>query len=158
MPASLSRVYIRQQLFYLSGICELKADTVFLPFYTIVRLNNLNAWVVVKTLSIKLSDLAEIDLSYAVKLTELLETHTLVSVLTYNNEYRNLQHQCGFRWGNDSQHRHTRFPVKRRTANQLKQNLVRSYTTPRSNSDRQSHRYTKKFNAANIFLQPKNPL
>ena len=60
--------------------------------------------------------MAEIDLSYAVKVVELLETHTLVSFVTYNNEYRNLQHQYGFRWGNDSQHRHTRFLVKPQAA------------------------------------------
>ena len=51
-PASLSHVHIRQQLLYLRGVCELKAKTIFFALYTIVRLNKLNAWVVVKTLSI----------------------------------------------------------------------------------------------------------
>ena len=67
-----------------------------------------------------LSGMAEIAdyLSYTVKVAELLETHTPVSVVMYDNEYRILQHQYGFRWGSDSQHLHTRFLVKRRTANQ----------------------------------------
>ena len=91
----------------------------------------------------KLSGMAEIAdyLSYAGKVAELLETHILVSVLMYDNEYCKVQHQYGFRWGSDFQHLHTRFLVKRRTANQLNQNqnLGRPYTTPRSHSDRQSH-------------------
>jgi len=45
-------------------------------------------------------------LSYTVKVAELLKSHTLASVVVYNNEYRKLQHQYGFRWGSDSQHLH----------------------------------------------------
>ena len=73
----------------------------------------------------KLSGMAEIAdyLSYTTKVAELLESHTLVSVVMYDNEYRKLQHQYGFRWGSDSQHVHMRFLAKRRAANQLKQNL-----------------------------------
>ena len=58
----------------------------------------------------KLSGMAEIAdyLSYTVKVAELLETHTLVSVVMYDNEYRKLQHQYGFRWSSDSQHLDTR--------------------------------------------------
>ena len=54
-------------------------------------------------------------LSYTVKFSELLESHTLTSVMLYDNEYRKLQNKYGFRWGSDSQHLHTRFLVKRRT-------------------------------------------
>ena len=53
-------------------------------------------------------------LAYTVKVAELLESHTLISVLQYDNEYRKLQHKFSFRWGSDSQHLHTRFLVKRR--------------------------------------------
>ena len=58
----------------------------------------------------KLSGMAEIAdyLSYTVKVAELLETHTLVSVVMYDNEYRKFQHQYGFRWSSDSQHLDTR--------------------------------------------------
>ena len=57
----------------------------------------------------KLSGTSQIEdyLSYTVKVAELLESHTLVSVVMYDNEYRKLQHQYGFRWGSDSQHLHT---------------------------------------------------
>lgn len=37
-------------------------------------------------------------LSYTVKVAELLESHTLASVVIYDNEYHKLQHQYGFRW------------------------------------------------------------
>ena len=43
-------------------------------------------------------------LSYTVKVAELLESHTLASVVIYENEYRKLQHQYGFHWGSNSQH------------------------------------------------------
>ncbi|KAL9973663.1 hypothetical protein ACROYT_G020145 [Oculina patagonica] len=57
----------------------------------------------------KLSGTSQIAdyLSYTVKVAELLESHTLASVVIYDNEYRKLQHQYGFRWGSDSQHLHT---------------------------------------------------
>lgn len=53
-------------------------------------------------------------LSYTVKFAELLESHTFLSALLYDNEYRKLQHKYGFRWGSHSQHLHTGFLVKRR--------------------------------------------
>ena len=52
-------------------------------------------------------------LSYTVKFAELLEQHTLSSVVLYRNEYRKLQHKYGFRWRSDFQHLHTRFLIKR---------------------------------------------
>ena len=87
----------------------------------------------------KLSGTSQIAdyLSYTVKVAELLESHTLASVVIYDNEYRKLQHQYGFRWGSDSQHLHTRFLIKRRAVNQLNQNLARPNANPRYNSDRQ---------------------
>ena len=87
----------------------------------------------------KLSGTSQIAdyLSYTVKVAELLESHTLVSVVTYDNEYCKLQHQYGFRWGSDSQHLHTRFLVKRRAINQFNQNLARPSANLRSNFDRQ---------------------
>jgi len=56
-------------------------------------------------------------LSYTVKCKELSEGHMFSSVVLYDNEYRKLQHNYGFRWGSDSQHLHTHFLVKRRTPN-----------------------------------------
>ena len=53
-------------------------------------------------------------LAYTIKFAELLESHTLASALAYDNEYRKLQCEYGFRWGSDSQHLHTRFLIKRR--------------------------------------------
>ena len=53
-------------------------------------------------------------LAYTIKFAELLESHTLASALAYDNEYRKLQCEYGFRWGSESQHLHTRFLVKRR--------------------------------------------
>ena len=54
------------------------------------------------------------SLAYTIKFAELLESHTLASALAYDNEYRKLQCEYGFRWGSESQHLHTRFLVKRR--------------------------------------------
>ena len=76
-------------------------------------------------------------LSYTVKVAELLESHTLASVVIYDNEYRKLQHQYRFRWGSDSQHLHTRFLVKSRALTQSNQTLARPYADSRSNSGRQ---------------------
>ena len=42
------------------------------------------------------------------------ESHTLASALAYDNEYRKLQCEYGFRWGSDLQHLHTRFLIKHR--------------------------------------------
>lgn len=81
-------------------------------------------------------------LSYTVKVAELLESHTLASVVIYDNEYRKLQHQYGFRWGSDSQHLHTRFLVKRRTLTQHNQPLARQNADSRSNSGRQPQSVT----------------
>ena len=53
-------------------------------------------------------------LAYTIKFAELLESHTLVSTLAYDDEYRKLQCEYGFRWGSDLQHLHTRFLIKRR--------------------------------------------
>ena len=52
-------------------------------------------------------------LSYTVKIGELIETFTWVSVLQYDNEYRKLQFEYGFRWGSDSQQLHSRFLKQR---------------------------------------------
>ena len=52
-------------------------------------------------------------LSYTVKIGELIETFTWVSVLQYDNEYRKRQFEYGFRWGSDSQHLHSRFLKQR---------------------------------------------
>ena len=64
-------------------------------------------------LSATTSDIADY-LAYTVKFAELLESHTLASVVAYDNEYRKLQCEYGFRWGSDSQHLHTRFLIRRR--------------------------------------------
>ena len=64
-------------------------------------------------LSATTSDIADY-LAYTVKFAELLESHTLASVVAYNNEYRKLQCEYGFRWGSGSQHLHTRFLIRRR--------------------------------------------
>jgi len=53
-------------------------------------------------------------LAYTIKFAELLESHTLASALAYDNEYRKLQCEYGFRWRSDSQDLHTRFLIKRR--------------------------------------------
>ena len=66
-------------------------------------------------LSATTSDIADY-LAYTVKFAELLESQTLASALMYDNEYRKLQCEHGFRWGSDSQHLHTRFLVKRRSS------------------------------------------
>ena len=76
-------------------------------------------------------------LSYTVKVAELLKPHTLASVVVYDNEYRQLQHQYGFRWGSNSQHPLTRFLVKRRTSVLFNQTLARPSGNSRSNSGRQ---------------------
>ena len=47
------------------------------------------------------------------KFAELLKSHTLASVVAYDNKYCKLQCEYGFRWGSDSQHLHTRFLVRR---------------------------------------------
>ena len=56
-------------------------------------------------------------LSYTVKVSELLESYTLISVLHYDDQYRKLQHEYKFRWGSDSQHLHTRFLKRRERPN-----------------------------------------
>ena len=53
-------------------------------------------------------------LAYTIKFAELLESHTLASALAYDDEYRKLHCEYGFRWGRDLQHLHTRFLIKRR--------------------------------------------
>ena len=52
--------------------------------------------------------------AYTIKFAELFESHTLASALAYDNEYRKLQCEYGFRWGSGSQHLQTRFLIKRR--------------------------------------------
>ena len=52
-------------------------------------------------------------LLYTVKIAELVETFTWVSVVQYDNEYRKHQFEYGFRWGSDSQHLHSRFLKQR---------------------------------------------
>ena len=47
--------------------------------------------------------------AYTVKIGELIDTFTWVSVLQYDNEYRKRQFQYGFRWGSDSLYLHSRF-------------------------------------------------
>ena len=64
-------------------------------------------------------------LSYTVKVAELLESHTLASVVLYDKEYRKLQYQYGFRRGSDSQHLHARFLVKRHPLTQSNQTMAR---------------------------------
>ena len=76
-------------------------------------------------------------LSYTVKVAELLESHTLASVVVYDNEYCKLQHQYGFHWGSDSQHLHTRFLDKHHALTQFNQTLARPSADSRSNSGRQ---------------------
>ena len=46
-------------------------------------------------------------LSYTTKVCQLLQRYTLVSVLLYDREYRQLQARHGFRWGTDVPHFHT---------------------------------------------------
>ena len=53
-------------------------------------------------------------LAYTKKFAELLESHTLASALAYDDEYRKLHCEYGFRWGRDLQHLHTRFLIKHR--------------------------------------------
>ena len=48
-------------------------------------------------------------LTHTVKIGELIETFTWVSVLQYDNDYRKRQFEYGFRWGSDSQYLHGRF-------------------------------------------------
>ena len=48
-------------------------------------------------------------LSYSIKVYQLIQRFSLVSVLLYNREYRKLQSTMGFRWGTDVQHLHTLF-------------------------------------------------
>ena len=102
----------------------------------------------------KLSGLPQIAdyLSYTVKVAELLESHTLASVVIYDNEYRKLQHQYGFRWGSDSQHLHTRFLVKRRPLTQSNQTLARPYAESRSNSGRPPQ-FVRQFNSLSVVTQ-----
>ena len=76
-------------------------------------------------------------LSYTLKVAELLECHTVASVVIYDNEYRKLQHQYAFRWLSDSQHLHTKFLVKRRALTRFNQTLARPSADSRSNSGRQ---------------------
>ena len=63
-------------------------------------------------LSATTSDIADYLPYTAVKFAELLES----SAIMYDNEYRKLQCEYGFRWGSDSQHLHIRFLVKRRSS------------------------------------------
>ena len=67
-------------------------------------------------LSATTSEIADYLPYTAVKFAELLESHTLASAIIYDNEYRKLQCEYGFRWGSDSQHLHIRFLVKRRSS------------------------------------------
>ena len=76
-------------------------------------------------------------LVYLVKVAELLASHTLASVVVYDNEYRKLQHQYGFHWGSDSQRLHMRFLVKRRVLTQLNKTLARPSANSHSNSGHQ---------------------
>lgn len=46
-------------------------------------------------------------LSYTTKVCQLVQRYTLVSVLMYDREYRQLQARHGFRWGTDVPHFHT---------------------------------------------------
>ena len=48
-------------------------------------------------------------LSYSIKVYQLIQRFSPVSVLLYNREYRKLQSTMGFRWGTDVQHLHTLF-------------------------------------------------
>lgn len=91
-------------------------------------------------LSATTSDIADY-LAYTVKFAELLENHTLASAIMYDNEYRKLQCEYGFRWGSDSQHLHTRFLVKRRSSV--------STTTP-PNSQKISPRPNRQPKSSNI--------
>ena len=95
----------------------------------------------------KLSGTSEIsnNLSYTTKIAELLKSHTLASVLLYNNEYHRLQHQYAFWWGSDSQHLYTRFLVKWRTLISIT-NVPRPSSNPRETA---SH---------NCQLQPVTPV
>ena len=54
-------------------------------------------------------DISDYSIAYTVKIGELIERFTWVSVLQYDNEYRKRQFEYGFRWGSDSQHPHGRF-------------------------------------------------
>ena len=107
--------------------------------------NSLSMWVTANVrIMHKLSNTGKLSgpsqiadyLSYTVKVAELLESHTLASVVIYDNEYRKLHHQYGFRWGSDLQHLHTRFLVKRRPLTQSNQTLARPYADSCSNSGR----------------------
>ena len=82
----------------------------------------------------KLSGLSQIAdyLLYTVKVAELLESHTLASVVVYDNYYCKLQHQYGFFTASS-----TRFLVKRRALTQFNQTLARPSTDSRFNSGRQ---------------------
>lgn len=76
-------------------------------------------------------------LSYTVKISELIETYTLMSVLSYDDQYRRLQHEYNFRWGSDSQHLHTRFLKRREVVsanNSTRPPVARFSTTTSSNS------------------------
>ena len=46
-------------------------------------------------------------LSYTIKVCQLVQRYTLISVLLYDREYRQLQARHGFRWGTDVPHFHT---------------------------------------------------
>lgn len=46
-------------------------------------------------------------LSYTTKICQLVQKYTIVSVLLYDREYRQLQARHGFRWGTDVPHFHT---------------------------------------------------
>ena len=94
------------------------------------------------------SDIADY-LAYTVKFAELLESHTLASALMYDNEYRKLQCEYGFRWGSDSQHLHTRFLVKRRSS-VLTTNAPNSQkSSPRPNRQPQASHVTPIFRQFN---------
>ena len=83
-------------------------------------------------------------LSYTVKISELLESYTLISVLYYDDQYRKLQHEYNFRWGSDSQHLHTRF-LKRR---ERPENGNTRSITPRSYPSTPSKPICKQYNSA----------
>ena len=99
----------------------------------------------------KLTETCQISdyLSYTVRIAEPLESHTLASVVLYDNEYRKLQNTYGFRWGSDSQLLHTRLLIKRRVVHQPNNSSQTKLTATnsRSTTNSQPQSICRQFNS-----------
>ena len=89
-------------------------------------------------------------LSYTTKFYQLVQRCSLVSVLLYDREYRQLQASMGFRWGTDVQHLHTLHLQPRERQSNQGTNPKKSNQTPNPSKkpERREPGICRNFNSA----------